>query len=410
MRPRKIKVFLISGFFVLLTVFIGLSFKLQVKSHQDSQKNQTAYLGYDKVEPEVPLKFDYKKLLSQPLLKFEEQLDYKAKVNRFQGVALVAYKNQIIFEKAYGYSDPVSKIPLKLDQSFELASVSKQFTAASVLKLVELGKLSLNDKFADFYPNFKFKEITIKHLLKHSTGLWDYMNMTEAYWKEEKAPNQVEVIGLLDKHQTSLSFAPGQRFEYNNTNYALLVSLIEKLSGVSYRAFLQTHFLQDLCLDNTYVGVESRQKPNVVEAYQPYGRSFINLPPSFHNQALGDKGIHATADDLWRWFKALKNYKSLTQSSVEKLFNLHEYRSYDYGMGFRTKHNAYGELEIYHDGLWDGFRNGLHFFPQRELTFIVLSHTQNKQKIYFQNYLEQKAKQMLNQYQLEQKAHSTTES
>lgn len=410
MRPRKIKVFLISSFFVLLTVFIGLSFKSQVKSSQESQENQSASLGYDKVKPEVPLKFDYKKLLSQPLSRFEQQLDDKAKANRFQGVALVAYKNQVIFQKAYGYSDPVGKTPLKLDHSFELASVSKQFTAASVLNLVELGQLSLDDTFADFYPNFKFKEITIKHLLKHSTGLWDYMNMTEAYWKGEKAPNQVEVIDLLNQHQTSLSFTPGHRFDYNNTNYALLVSLIEKLSGMSYRAFLQTHFLQDLCLDNTYVGIESRLKPNVVEAYQPYGRSFINLPPSFHNQALGDKGIHATAEDLWRWFKGLKNYKSLTQSSVEKLFNKDEYKFYDYGMGFRTKQNSYGELEIYHDGLWDGFRNGLHFFPQRELTFIVLSHTQNKQKIYFQNYLEQKAKQMLNQFQLEKKTTLTTES
>ncbi len=346
----------------------------------------------DIVKPEV----DYKLLLGNKLNNFESKIDYRAKVNRFQGVVLVAFKNQVIFEKAYGYEDPIHKKKLSKDASFELASVSKQFTAASILKLSEQGKIDLDKPIKAYFPDFKFENVTIQNLLKHSSGLWDYMYLTEAYWSKSHAPNNCEIIELINNHQSSLSFRPGSRFRYNNTNYALLVTLVEKIRGQTFESYLQDNFFQPFCLENTYVGVQSRKLQGVISAFQPYRRGFIKLPPSFHNSALGDKGIHATANDLWLWFKALKNYQSISQESIDKMFNLDSYNDYEYGMGFRTQQNRVGELEIYHDGLWDGFRNGLHYFPEKELTFIVLSHTQNKGKTYFQNYLEKYSKNLIN--------------
>lgn len=397
MLKNKRRILLLIAFMLIVAVFINYSF-----SHATVNKNakEASKLVFDEVKPEKKPKFNYKSILSNKLVSFENKLDYKAKRSRFNGVVLVAYKNQVIFEKAYGYKDPTAKDLLTTDISFELASVSKQFTAAAVLKLAELGKVDINQALVNYFPEFKFENIQVRDLLKHSSGLWDYMNLTEAYWHQEKAPDQFEVLELINQHQSSLSFRPGSRFDYNNTNYAILVALTEKLSGQSFRDFLQQHFFSPHCLDETYVGVQNRSRENVITAFQPYGRSYINLPPSFHNGALGDKGIHTTANNLWIWFKQLKNYKLLSKASVHQMFNLDTFKQYDYGMGFRTRVNSSGEIEIYHDGLWDGFRNGLHYFPEDELTYIVLSHTQNRSKVYFQNYLENQAKKMLNNLKL----------
>lgn len=389
MQIRK-RYFFISLFFLSsIVTFTNYSFSSAKTAY--SFENEECLIIEEDLNHVEASNFDYKFLLGDKLSSFTSQIDYKAKRTRLNGVVLVAYKNQILFEKAYGYKNPIQKEKLTTNVSFELASLSKQFTAAAVLKLEELGKIDLNESLSTYFPDFKFKSIQIKDLLKHSTGLWDYMYLTEAYWEDTCAPDQNDIIDLLNDHQRILNFKPGRRFDYNNTNYALLVALVEKISNQSFETFLNDQFFNPYCVEEAYVGVESRKLNNVLNAFQPYRRGYLELPPSFHNGALGDKGIHINAKSLWNWFEALKNKESLSKSSIEKMFNLDTYRTYKYGMGFRTRLNYDGKLEIYHDGLWDGFRNGLHYFPDKDLTIIVLSHTQNKSKSYFQNYLKKQS-------------------
>lgn len=394
MFPLK-KIILIV-FLVIAGLFINLSFIGSASFSAEKPKEITFAKA---LEPEATKPtVDYKAKLNKSLINFEHKINLKAKRSRFNGVVLVAYKDQILFEKAFGYKNPITKEILTTEVSFELASVSKQFTAASVLKLVELGQVDLSKPVAYYFPDFKFKTITIQHLLKHTSGLWDYMNMTEAYWTKKTAPNNNDVIKLVSTYQRGLNFTPGRRFEYSNTNYVILAALVEKLSGKSLDQFLQIHFFRDYCIDETYIGLNSRKFDHVATAFQPYRRSFLPLPPSFHNQAYGDKGVHATAQNLWMWFNNLKSQESLSKNSVELMFNLSpENNNFDYGMGFRTRESKTGDVEIYHDGLWDGFRNGLHFYPKQDLTLIVLSHTQNKSKQYFQSYLKRMAFEILPQ-------------
>ena len=393
MLKKKNNFLFLIGFISIIAIFVGFSFSSVESSYPTENEYCETYP--DTLTAFHKSEVDYVNLLDNKLNTFSSNIDYRAKRSRFNGVVFVAYKNQILFEKAYGYKNPIKKEKLITHSSFELASVSKQFTAASILKLEEMGKIELDQPLSKYFPDFKFKNIRIQDLLKHSTGLWDYMYLTEAYWEKTEAPNNKDVIELINAHQPRLSFSPGRRFDYNNSNYAILVALVEKISNQSFDEFLQENFFSPYCVEETYVGVESRAINNVLNAFQPYRRSYLKLPPSFHNGALGDKGIHTTARSLWSWFKALKNHESLSESSVNKMFNLKDYNHYDYGMGFRTKVDRNGNLEIYHDGLWDGFRNGLHYFPKDDLTFIVLSHTQNRNKTYFQNYLERQAKSMI---------------
>ncbi len=385
------------GIFFLSSIVTFMNFGFSSVKSTYEVENITCLDYPEDTVPAEPISVDYKSLLGERLLSFTSKIDYKAKRTRLNGVVLIAYKDQILFEKAYGYKNPIQKDELTPEVSFELASLSKQFTAAAVLKLDELNQVNLEESFSTYFPEFKFDNIKVKDLLKHSSGLWDYMYLTEAYWEETCAPNQADIINLINNHQRILNFRPGRRFDYNNTNYALLVALVEKLSEQNFDDFLNQYFFDPYCIEEAYVGVESRKLNNVVNGFHPYRRGYLELPPSFHNGALGDKGIHINAGSLWNWFEALKNKKSLSETSVEKMFNLNSYKYYNYGMGFRTRLSYDGQLEIYHDGLWDGFRNGLHYYPEDDLTVIVLSHTQNKNKSYFQNYLKNQAIQMINE-------------
>ena len=408
MANNKSNFLFLIGFISVIAIFVGFSFSSVESSYTTDNEYCKTYA--DTLTAFHKSEIDYVELLDDKLNSFTSKIDYRAKRSRFNGVVLVAYKNQILFEKAYGYRDPIKKEKLIIHSSFELASVSKQFTAASVLKLEEMGKVDLDQSLSTYFPDFKFKNIRIQDLLKHSTGLWDYMYLTEAYWEKTDAPNNQDVISLVNAHQSRLNFTPGRRFDYNNTNYAILVALVEKLSNQSFETFLRENFFDPYCVEETYVGVESRKEDNVLNAFQPYRRGFLALPPSFHNGPLGDKGIHTTAKSLWLWFKALKNHESLTEESVNKMFNLDNYKHYKYGMGFRTKRDYKGNLEVYHNGIWDGFRTGLHYSPNDNLTYIVLSHTQNKGKRYFQNYLKKQARILVNSLNINNSQASLTQN
>jgi len=337
----------------------------------------------------------YNVIEEDELNKLSNYLNTRAKRLRFNGEVLVAKNDQVIYQEAFGYKNPIDKIKLKKDLSFELASVSKQFTAAAILRLQEEEQLSIQDPVSKHLTGFDLEQVTITDLLKHRSGLWDYMFLTERYWEEKKAPNNLDVVCLIAEHENGLSFSPGSRFDYNNTNYALLAAIVEEKTNLSFKNYLERTFFEPLCMSNTYVGLKARKHEQVVNAFQPYRYTFLPLPPSFHNAALGDKGINASAKDLFTWFKALKNGQILSKASTDLMFNLSNRLGNKYGMGFRTRFKNGKLSRIYHNGLWDGYRNGLVHLPDEDLTIIVLSHTQNRRKYYMQKQALRKAKSML---------------
>lgn len=196
-----------------------------------------------------------------------------------------------------------------------------------------------------------------------------------------------------------MSFRPGSRFKYNNTNYVLLAAIVESVSGTEFEDYLEEEFFKPLNINETYVGLENRDLDNVAKAYQAYGRGYVKLAPSFHNGAVGDKGVYASADNLWRWFKAIKNAEILKRETVDLMFNSDEFDFYKYGIGYRTKKDQDKRI-IYHNGIWDGYRNGLTFVPDEDLVVITLSNTQNRNKRYFQSYVINKLEDVIENYEL----------
>jgi CubicO group peptidase (beta-lactamase class C family) len=344
--------------------------------------------------PKVPI-VNYSSLFSTELQVFEDQIQKRAKRNKISGSVIVAYKDQILYEEDFGYKNPITKAPMEPNMSYQLASVSKQYTAAAVLKLYEEKRLDIDRSVSTYLPGFKFEKVTIRDLLKHRSGLWNYMYLTEKYWDKDIAPNNLEVIDLINTNAPRLNFPAGKYFSYSNTGYVVLGAIVEQITQLSLGEFIEDEFLLPLCLDETFVDKHDRNENAILNGYQSYRRSFIKLPEGFHNNAMGDKGIYASAKDLFVWFRDLKNGKIVNENSIDLMFGRNENgKNKHYGMGFRLEHKS-GEEVIFHNGLWDGFRNGIEFHPKDDLVVIVMTHTQNKQKHYFQNYLVKKAKDFI---------------
>jgi len=344
--------------------------------------------------PKEPI-VNYSSLFSPELQVFEDQIQKRAKRNKISGSVIVAYRDQILYEEDFGYKNPITKAPMEPNMSYQLASVSKQYTAAAVLKLYEERRLDIDQSVSTYLPGFKFEKVTIRDLLKHRSGLWNYMYLTEQYWNKDIAPNNLEVVDLINANAPRLNFPAGRYFSYSNTGYVVLGAIVEQITQLSLGEFIEDEFLLPLCLDETFVDKHDRNKNVILDGYQSYRRSFIELPEGFHNNAIGDKGIYASAKDLFVWFRDLKNGEIVNEDNIDLMFGRNENgKNKRYGMGFRLEHKN-GEEVIFHNGLWDGFRNGLEYHPKDDLVVIVMTHTQNKQKHYFQNYLVKKAKDFI---------------
>jgi CubicO group peptidase (beta-lactamase class C family) len=361
-------------------------------SNFETYTENTSVIAEPEPKPSSP---DYKQIFLPELAEFEDKIQKKAKRYRINGSVIVAYKDQILYEQAFGYKNPITKEKMQPDVSYQLASVSKQFTAAAILKLQEQQLLDIDNSVSDYLPAFKFEKVTVRDLLKHRSGLWNYMYLTEQYWKNDNAPNNLEVVDLINTHAPRLNFPSGRYFSYSNTGYVVLGAIVEAVSQMSLGEFIEEEFLLPLCLDETFVEKTKKNEDFILDGYQAYGRSFIELPPGFHNGAIGDKGIYASPKDLFVWFRDLKNGDILSEKSVDLMFGKDEGgKNKRYGMGFRLEEKN-GEPIIFHNGLWDGFRNGLEYHPNQDLIVIVMTHTQNKRKYYFQKSLVKSAKTMI---------------
>jgi len=151
----------------------------------------------------------------------------------FSGVVFVTENGKTIYHKAFGYREFANQIPLQTSDIFELASVTKQFTAMVIMMLKEKGKLNYDD-LAEKYVDVPYKGITIRHLLTHTSGLPDYQDVMDKYWDKSKVAGNADAIDYLNKYAPPKLFEPGEKYTYSNTGYLLLASIAEKASGKDY--------------------------------------------------------------------------------------------------------------------------------------------------------------------------------
>jgi len=298
----------------------------------------------------------------------------------FHGSILVAINGKLVFNNEYGYADFSKKTKLNPSSAFQLASVSKQFTATSIMLLYERNLINLDDSVFKYFPDFPYERVTIRQLLNHTSGLPMYFWLAEHKWEKEKPPVNSEMIDMMSEYDLPLFFWPGRKFDYSNTGYFVLAALVEKVSGMSFGDFLKANIFDPLHMTNSFVyryGQDS-VKDNQLLGYHTYRNKWhTEISGTVNDGIVGDKNIYSTAEDLFRWINGLNNGLIISKNSLAQMYTKGETRSgwkIPYGFGFRIE-NRESVNVIYHDGKWNGFRTSIKQYPDRDLVIILLEHS-----------------------------------
>jgi CubicO group peptidase (beta-lactamase class C family) len=302
----------------------------------------------------------------------------------FNGNVMVAKDHKIIYERVQGYANFLTREPLNNETVFELASVSKQFTAIAILILCERNTIDLDDPVHLFVPELPYPDITIRQLLNHTSGLPNYMWVLENKWTQAHFPSNEELIAELVRHKPHSFFRAGRRYSYSNTGYALLASVVERATGKSYSQFLRENIFEPLEMRNTYTSAEILDSiytvQKLAQGHHSSGRRHIINAPVIHDKVLGDKGIHSNMADLFKWDQALYTEKLISHELLEQAYEplvFSNRRSLPYGFGFRIG-NCDDEKYVYHHGLWEGFRTSLIRHIEHGNTIIILNNTNQR--------------------------------
>ena len=305
------------------------------------------------------------------------------------GNVLVAQKGIVLYKNCFGlgHFERSQRDTLVDDSKFQLASLSKTFTAVGTLKLIQAGKLSFEDTIQKFYPDFPYHRITVRELLSHRSGLPNYQyafddSMKVNFYKREKPyPSNATIMHWFAtvKPTPKAYNIPGRGFSYSNTNYMVLASIIEKVSGQSYEAFIHRNIFEPLGMNQTFVATTKNDSINHhrTAGYQWNRR----IPKDYYDDVVGDKGIYSTTGDLFRWYRALNGdcllpKKMLAEAFVPRSFERKSTKNYGYG--FRMMLNKTNQPEyIYHSGWWKGYNTMFWFSPKDEYVIIILGNRYN---------------------------------
>lgn len=286
----------------------------------------------------------------------------------FNGEILVSKNDSVLYEKYISYKDSVNS-----HSAFDLASITKTFTSMGILKLMENGKLSLDDAVNKYLPQFPVPEITIRMLLTHTSGLEDYLKfMEESDWDKSKMMSNAYMLNFISNNRSKVLInTPGKVFDYSNTNFALLSLIITKISGMPYSEYMAATFFKPLKMEDTYV-LSSQNAGLAKKSYYKNGKMYINRYLDFIN---GDKGIYSTVQDLRKWDKGLRTmFKSSTINLAYSSNGYMPAMTSVYALGWRTIKTASGLDIWYHMGWWAGNRSIFIRLPKGNVMITAMSN------------------------------------
>jgi CubicO group peptidase (beta-lactamase class C family) len=311
--------------------------------------------------------------IDKHIVKYVEEEDFK-------GVVLVAKEGKVIFKSAYGNADESNKILNTVNHKFLIGSLTKSFTAVTVMKLVDEGKLNLNAPLATYIPKLHkniSKDLTLHLLLKHQSGLPQHLERIASFEDKDVSPD--EILAIINT--ASLAFSPGKKYQYSNLNYHLAAIAIENVMGKTYAQVLQDKIFSPLKMKNSGVERLNNVPVNRSNGYRK-GLLGINRAENIVSYALGSGDIYSTVDDLLSWEQSLYNSKLLSEESQRLLFSGENNEFGNYGYGFRVRQyqraidQNNGTLTR-HGGSMNGFLANLHRYTDDKLTVIVLANIRN---------------------------------
>ena len=301
---------------------------------------------------------------------------------KFNGVVLVSEHSKVIYKKGFGYANYEEKKPHTVQSCFRLGSITKQFTAMAIMILADQDKLGFDDDVSKFLPTFPYKDITIRHLLVHTSGVPDTTSLYESNWDQEKLAYKEDELSLLAKYHPPVDFDPGEKWEYSNTGYSLLACIVESASGMKFEVFMQKYIFDPLDMKNTVLATGQKAQPIKNRAYG-YNPSFENIDYSYWNGIVGDGGIYSTVGDLFKWDQGLYNAGLVKKSTMAEALSPYTLNdggtTGDYGFGWRLDRGGKRDV-IEHSGSWVGFSNWIRRDLKNQNAIIILSNKSGKVK------------------------------
>ncbi len=320
-------------------------------------------------------------------------------VPEFSGVVLLAENGRPLYHKAFGYRTFQKHEPLDTTSIFELASVSKQFTAMIIMMLKEDGLLNYDDAIEKYIPGLPYPGISIRHLLNHTSGLPDYQSLMDQHWDKSKVAGNIENIEYLKQYHPSEHFIPGEKFEYSNTGYMLLASVAEKVSGKDFIQLCRERIFQPLQMRQTDI----RTKENKVQLTNTaWGHVYVAEKKEYlhadsfpaHNYSIwlgkrtGPGRVSATASDLLKWDQALYSEKLIKKESLEEAYApalLNDGTHYPYGFGWQLTEKG---NKVFHAGDNPGYKTIIVRLTDKNKTLIMLCNNAHEKFDYLVEQLE----------------------
>ena len=307
------------------------------------------------------------------------------------GNILVYEKGEIVFQSSNGLRtiDPTDS--LTLNSQFRLASVSKQFTSVAVMKLKQEGKLDYDQKVSSILNDFPHDNITIKHLLQHTSGIADYIKIiSQNYVPQNSTKRDIlgnnEILDIFYNSNPKLKFQPGEKFEYSNTGYLVLASIVEEVSKQHFREFLKENIFDPLNMNNTLLysykeGYDS-DIPNRVFGYSLNEEKDGYELNDYHivNDVRGDGGIYSTINDLFKWNMALLDYKVVPKKLLDEAWRvgtLNNGEDFGYGYGWVIGDSSKPK-SVFHSGGWVGFVTYLYNEIDTKSGYVILTNDSSR--------------------------------
>ena len=364
-------------YLLVLVFFVLHSFSVATSVPEKDFLDKTTEL---RKNVNIPLAYYPANLTREVNQKLDSTFQRFNKRHDFHGSVLVAKGGKVVFKKHYGYANFKEKTKIDDNSLFQLASVSKQFTAAAILILKDRGELSLDDKVTRFFPEFPYAEVTVRHLLNHTSGLPKYFWLAEHKWDKDYAPSNAEMMDMLSKEKLNPFFRPGANFDYSNTGYFVLSAIVEEVSGQSFADFMDREIFKPLNMRQSFVysfGQDSIREGQL-SGYRLYRRRWhAAIPGTVNDAVVGDKNIYSTTEDLLKWVEGLNSGRLISEESLQEMYtkgSTKYKRKVPYGFGFRIKDDGEQKV-IYHNGRWNGFSTSLMQYPEDDLVVITLEHS-----------------------------------
>lgn len=294
------------------------------------------------------------------------------------GVVLVAKDDKIIYQQAFGKADLEADLPMQPEQVFRIGSITKQFTACAIMKLIEVGRLSLQDDIRRFIPDYPThgQTITIEHLLTHTSGI----SASAGKWTPEARKKDMTPLELIKQFKEEpMEFEPGANFRYNNNGYVLLGYIISLVTQTSYEEYITTHIFEVLGMKHTFFDNGDHIIPNRAHGYEKYDDHYRNAAFLSMSQPYAAGAILSTAMDLYTWNKAVMEYKVIRKQSLDKALTPYQLKSgasTGYGYGWWCG-NIQGSPDRHHDGLINGFSTFAVYLSKEKVFVVLLTNCEN---------------------------------